>query len=48
MEDLDDDDDELVFETDPEDEYADDDNADLLSQEADAHTELLFGPPLHP
>lgn len=45
--DLDDDDDELVFETDLEDEY-DDDDADLLSQEADAHTELLFGPPLRP
>ena len=45
----DDDDDELVFETDPEDEYDDDDDdADLLSQEADAHTELLFGPPLRP
>lgn len=40
-----DDDDELVFETD--DEY-DDDDADLLSQEADARTELLFGPPLRP
>ena len=42
-----DDNNELAFETNPEDEY-DDDDADLLSQEADAHTELLFGPPLRP
>ena len=39
--DWDDDDDKLVFETDLKDEYNAD--ADLLSQEADAHTELLFG-----
>ena len=44
--DLDDDDDKPVFETDPKDEYNAD--ADLLSQEADAHTELLFGLLLRP